>query len=141
MGEARVLQLWHRLRFANWAHEVEAQEEELGVFFDTIIVCSVTDSTQAGMVAGEVAAVLGTHDPTARCHLLPGGTAFVSEVGMTGRLGWTGGGFVPVHFAATMRGEYLSALPPYELASGPMVLGAVLVSTEEGRASSTERVA
>lgn len=93
-------------------------------------------------VAGEVAAVLGTHthDPTARCHLLPGGTAFVSEVGMTGRLGWTGGGFVPVHFAATMRGEDLSALPPYELASGPMVLGAVLISTEGGRASSAERI-
>ena len=32
--------------------EVEAQEAELGVFFDTIIVCSVTGGTQAGMVAG-----------------------------------------------------------------------------------------
>ena len=40
------------LGFANWAYEVEAQERELGVFFDTIIVCSVTGSTQAGMVAG-----------------------------------------------------------------------------------------
>jgi 1-aminocyclopropane-1-carboxylate deaminase len=38
--------------FANWAHEVVAQEAELGVFFDTVIVCSVTGSTQAGMVAG-----------------------------------------------------------------------------------------
>jgi 1-aminocyclopropane-1-carboxylate deaminase len=40
------------LGFANWADEVQAQERELGVFFDTIIVCSVTGSTQAGMVAG-----------------------------------------------------------------------------------------
>ncbi|MCO8271845.1 1-aminocyclopropane-1-carboxylate deaminase [Actinoplanes sp. TRM 88003] len=40
------------LGFANWAYEVEAQEAELGVFFDTIIVCSVTGSTQAGMIAG-----------------------------------------------------------------------------------------
>jgi 1-aminocyclopropane-1-carboxylate deaminase len=40
------------LGFANWAHEVAAQEEQLGVFFDTIIVCSVTGSTQAGMIAG-----------------------------------------------------------------------------------------
>jgi 1-aminocyclopropane-1-carboxylate deaminase len=31
---------------------VEEQERELGVFFDTIVVCSVTGSTQAGMVAG-----------------------------------------------------------------------------------------
>jgi 1-aminocyclopropane-1-carboxylate deaminase len=40
------------LGFASWAREVEAQEAELGVFFDTIIVCSVTGSTQAGMIAG-----------------------------------------------------------------------------------------
>ncbi|MBT2554565.1 1-aminocyclopropane-1-carboxylate deaminase [Arthrobacter sp. ISL-5] len=40
------------LGFANWALEVEQQEKELGVFFDTIVVCSVTGSTQAGMIAG-----------------------------------------------------------------------------------------
>jgi 1-aminocyclopropane-1-carboxylate deaminase len=40
------------LGFASWAREVEVQEAELGVFFDTVIVCSVTGSTQAGMVAG-----------------------------------------------------------------------------------------
>ena len=40
------------LGFARWAREVEEQERELGVFFDTVIVCSVTGSTQAGMVAG-----------------------------------------------------------------------------------------
>jgi len=40
------------LGFANWADEVARQEEQLGVFFDTIIVCSVTGSTHAGMIAG-----------------------------------------------------------------------------------------
>src|SRR3954466_14271987 len=40
------------LGFANWAFEVAAQEEELGVFFDTIVVCTVTGSTHAGMIAG-----------------------------------------------------------------------------------------
>ena len=40
------------LGFASWAREVEVQEAELGVFFDTVIVCSVTGSTQAGMIAG-----------------------------------------------------------------------------------------
>jgi 1-aminocyclopropane-1-carboxylate deaminase len=40
------------LGFASWAGEVERQEQELGVFFDTVIVCSVTGSTQAGMIAG-----------------------------------------------------------------------------------------
>src|SRR5437773_9082786 len=40
------------LGFARWADEVAAQERELGVFFDTVVVCSVTGSTQAGMIAG-----------------------------------------------------------------------------------------
>jgi 1-aminocyclopropane-1-carboxylate deaminase len=40
------------LGFARWADEVEQQERALGVFFDTIVVCSVTGSTQAGMLAG-----------------------------------------------------------------------------------------
>ena len=40
------------LGFANWAHELAAQEAALGVFFDTIVVCTVTGSTHAGMIAG-----------------------------------------------------------------------------------------
>ena len=40
------------LGFANWAYEVEKQESELGIFFDTIVVCTVTGSTHAGMIAG-----------------------------------------------------------------------------------------
>ena len=40
------------LGFAHWAEEVERQEADLGVFFDTVVVCSVTGSTHAGMVAG-----------------------------------------------------------------------------------------
>jgi len=40
------------LGYARWAREVAEQERELGVFFDTVIVCSVTGSTQAGMIAG-----------------------------------------------------------------------------------------
>jgi 1-aminocyclopropane-1-carboxylate deaminase len=40
------------LGFANWAVEVEQQEAELDTFFDTIIVCTVTGSSHAGMIAG-----------------------------------------------------------------------------------------
>jgi 1-aminocyclopropane-1-carboxylate deaminase len=40
------------LGYARWAAEVAEQEQELDVFFDTIVVCSVTGSTQAGMIAG-----------------------------------------------------------------------------------------
>jgi 1-aminocyclopropane-1-carboxylate deaminase len=40
------------LGFARWADEVAEQERELDVFFDTVVVCAVTGSTQAGMIAG-----------------------------------------------------------------------------------------
>ena len=40
------------LGFANWAFEVAEQEKQFGVFFDTIVVCTVTGSTHAGMIAG-----------------------------------------------------------------------------------------
>ena len=40
------------LGFANFAREVNRQEQELEVFFDHVVVCSVTGSTQAGMIVG-----------------------------------------------------------------------------------------
>jgi 1-aminocyclopropane-1-carboxylate deaminase len=40
------------LGFARWALEVREQEQELGIFFDTVLVCAVTGSTFAGMIAG-----------------------------------------------------------------------------------------
>ncbi len=40
------------LGFVGFAEELRAQEAELGFRFDYIVVCSVTGSTQAGMVVG-----------------------------------------------------------------------------------------
>lgn len=40
------------LGFANWAVEVAVQEADHDVFFDHVIVCTVTGSTHAGMIAG-----------------------------------------------------------------------------------------
>ncbi len=40
------------LGYVGFAEEVRAQEQELGFRFDYVIVCSVTGSTQAGMVVG-----------------------------------------------------------------------------------------
>lgn len=87
----------------------------------------------AAALDGEVTAVLGTHthDPTLRGHVLPAGTGYVTELGMTGRLGYTGGGFDPIHFAARLRGEDVTTLPPYQLATGALVLGAAVVTIEE----------
>lgn len=60
---------------------------------------------------------------------------------MTGRLGFTGGGFDPVHFAASLRGEDIATLPPYQLAGGSMALGAVMVTLEDdGTTRTIQRV-
>jgi 1-aminocyclopropane-1-carboxylate deaminase len=80
------------LGFASWAQEVERQEGELGVFFDTIVVCSVTGSTQAGMVAGfatqererRVIGIDGSAKPEetrAQVARIAGATAELIEVG------------------------------------------------------------
>jgi 1-aminocyclopropane-1-carboxylate deaminase len=40
------------LGYVGFAEEVRAQEKELGLAFDYIVVCTVTGSTHAGMVVG-----------------------------------------------------------------------------------------
>ncbi|HJU20517.1 MAG TPA: 1-aminocyclopropane-1-carboxylate deaminase [Stellaceae bacterium] len=40
------------LGYAHFADELARQEEELGVFFDTVVTATCTGSTQAGMVVG-----------------------------------------------------------------------------------------
>ena len=95
----------------------------------------------AHAVDGTAAAVLGTHthEPTLPLHLLPGGTALVTDVGMTGA---TGGviGIDPAHWVAEIRGEDCDALPPYRLASGPVAMGAVLLTLDGSRCTAIERV-
>lgn len=43
------------LGFTNLIFEIAEQESKLGVFFDTLIVCSVTGSSHAGCIVGAVA--------------------------------------------------------------------------------------
>jgi calcineurin-like phosphoesterase len=95
----------------------------------------------ATAVDGRAAAVLGTHthEPTINLHVLPGGTAFVADVGMTGPSG-SPGGFPLTHFAAEMRGEDPGPLLPFELSPGPTTLGAVLLRVEDGATLHIERV-
>jgi metallophosphoesterase (TIGR00282 family) len=71
--------------------EADAQLAQLEKETDTVIVdfhCELT-SEKVGMgwyLDGRVAACLGTHThvPTADARVLPGGTAYISDVGMTG---------------------------------------------------------
>lgn len=95
----------------------------------------------AHLLDGQVAAVLGmhTHEPTHRLHLLPGGTALVVEVGMTGPSGGCGG-FDPAIVIASFRGEDNVEDIPLGLATGPMVLGAVLLRIEDGKTVDISRL-
>jgi calcineurin-like phosphoesterase len=89
---------------------------------------------------GQVTAVLGTHthEPTARFHFLPGGTALVVEVGMTGPSGGCGG-FDTGPMMAMYRGEDWTSLP-FGFATGPLVLGAVVLRIEDGKTVEINRV-
>lgn len=83
-------------------------------------------------VDGRVSAVLGTHthEPTVLAHLLPQGTGFVAEVGMTGPLGGVLGS-EPGYFAESEKGVPLQDRPSAGLAAGPVVLGAVLLDLDD----------
>ncbi len=96
----------------------------------------------ATAVDGQVTAVVGTHthDPSLRGHILPAGAGLVTELGMTGRLQFTGAGFDPAHFAAALRGQDISALPPYELAAGAPTVGAVLITAEQDTVTDITRL-
>ena len=94
-------------------------------------------AAMATALDGTISALVGTHthDATFRGHILPGGTGYVTELGMTGRLGFTGGGFDPIHFATVLRGEPINDLPPFDLATGEMTLGAVLLEINSSGAT------
>ncbi|GBD12521.1 hypothetical protein HRbin24_00528 [bacterium HR24] len=90
---------------------------------------------------GRASAVVGTHThvPTADARVLPGGTAYVSDVGMTGARDSVIGvdvGPVIQHFLY----QVPSRLPPVE--KGPAVLNSVLIEIDPatGRALSIQRV-
>jgi calcineurin-like phosphoesterase len=89
---------------------------------------------------GEIAALIGTHthEATLHLHLLPGGTALVVDVGMTGP---TGGhiGFSVADAIAMVRGE--PKIPAaLTLAPGPLTLGAVVLRVEQGKTVEIRRI-
>ncbi len=88
---------------------------------------------------GKVSAVVGTHThvPTADNHILPKGTAYITDVGMTGPhdgvIGMDKDGIIK---------RFLDGLPArFAVASGDVQLNAVLIEVDPatGRASSIER--
>jgi metallophosphoesterase (TIGR00282 family) len=91
-------------------------------------------------VDGYAVGVLGTHThvPTSDVRLLPQGTAYVSDVGMTGPSGGIQG-YDPQMFVERLRLR-LPSLSPLRFAAGPIELGAVLLRVEGQRALDIQRI-
>jgi hypothetical protein len=81
---------------------------------------------------GRVTAVLGTHThvQTSDARVLPGGTAYMTDVGMTGPLE----SVIGVRTDIIVR-RFLTELPAqFEVAEGPVRINAALIDAEGGRA-------
>jgi metallophosphoesterase (TIGR00282 family) len=96
--------------------------------------------TMAYALEGRVTALLGTHTHvrTLDTQVLPGGTAYCTDVGMTGPSGGIQG-YAPALFVQSTRNR-LPGTETLQFASGPVELGAVLVETEGLRATHIERI-
>ncbi len=112
------------VRLVDFHCEITSEKNALGIHLD-----------------GRVSSVVGTHTHvvTGDERILPGGTAYLSDVGMTGPL-WSVIGFDP----RTVLPRFINALPTrFEVGAGPVVFNAVQVDVDAatGRASQVTRVA
>lgn len=87
---------------------------------------------------GRAAAVLGTHThvPTMDLKILPGGTAFVSDIGMTGPYG----GVIGMDKEASLERFYTGRPMRFAVAQGDPQLHAIYLEIEGSKAVKAERV-
>ena len=109
---------------------------------DTIVVDFHAEATAekqafAWYLDGRVSAVVGTHThvQTADARVLPGGTAYMTDLGMTG----PHDGVIGVRSDIILR-RFTSELPvAFEVAQGPVRIDAVVIEADGGRARSITR--
>ncbi len=111
------------VRLVDFHCEITSEKNALGLYLD-----------------GRVSAVVGTHTHivTGDERILPNGTAYLSDLGMTGPI-WSVIGFDP----ATVLPRFLTGLPTrFEVGSGPVVINATQVDVEPatGRALEIVRI-
>jgi 2',3'-cyclic-nucleotide 2'-phosphodiesterase len=111
------------VRLVDFHCELTSEKNALGLYLD-----------------GRVSAVVGTHTHvvTADERILPKGTAYQTDLGMTGPL-WSVIGFAP----ATVLPRFINALPTrFEVGDGPVVLNATQIDVDPatGRAIAIERI-
>jgi metallophosphoesterase (TIGR00282 family) len=118
---------------------VDRLVEDAQELADTILVDLHAEATSEKVVMGHyldgrVTAVVGTHThvQTSDARVLPGGTAYITDVGMTGPRD----SVIGVRTDVILR-RFTTELPQqFEVAEGPVRLDAVVVDAEGGRASS-----
>ncbi len=111
------------IRLVDFHCELTSEKNAMGLYLD-----------------GRVSAVVGTHTHvvTGDERILPKGTAYLTDLGMTGPL-WSVIGFKP----ATVLPRFVNALPTrFEVGDGPVVLNACQVDIDPatGRALQIERI-
>jgi metallophosphoesterase (TIGR00282 family) len=111
------------VRLVDFHCEITSEKNALGLYLD-----------------GRVSAVVGTHTHvvTGDERILPQGTAFLTDLGMTGPI-WSVIGFEP----RTVLPRFLNALPTrFEVGEGPVVLNATQIDIDPatGRALAIERI-
>ena len=143
-----LINLTSRTALAQADHPLDAFETQLaawqgevdGVLVDFHGESVVEKLTFAYAVAGRAVAVLGTHThvPTLDTRILPGGTAYVSDVGMTGPSEGLQG-LAPEPFVEQARSR-LPASVPLRLAEGPVELGAIEIDLDGAGAAAIRRL-
>jgi metallophosphoesterase (TIGR00282 family) len=127
--------------FRTAKRELAKIPEEIKVIFVDMHAEATSEKQAMGWyLDGQVSVVVGTHThvPTADFHVLPGGTAYTTDVGMTG----------PHNSVIGMEKEgvlqrFLDALPArFVVAEGDVQMNTVLIDVDEttGRARSIERL-
>jgi 2',3'-cyclic-nucleotide 2'-phosphodiesterase len=143
-----VLNLMGRVHLANIDDPFRAADRELAslaertrvIFVDIHAEVTSEKIAMGWYLDGRVTAVIGTHThvQTADERVLPGGTAYLTDVGMTG----PHDGVIGVEKAAVIE-RFLSGLPTrFETATGDPILHGVVVTADEatGRATHITRL-
>jgi metallophosphoesterase (TIGR00282 family) len=110
------------------------------VFCDMHAEATSEKTAMGWYLDGRVSAVVGTHThiPTADARILPGGTAYVTDVGMVGPRD----GCIGMDKEVVIQ-RFLTGMPNrFVVASGPVTFNSVLVtiSPSTGRATSIQRI-
>ncbi len=123
------------------ADAILAEHPETPIVFCDMHAEATSEKTAMGWhLDGRASAVVGTHThiPTADARVLPGGTAYVTDVGMVGPRD----GCIGMDKEVVLK-RFLTGVPNrFSVASGPVTFNSVLVTinTSSGRAVTIQRV-